>query len=102
MVCWDFELDTFEVWHENQDIMKYGRAKWYYSTKFSFMIKDLVWYDMICYALCRLHLHVLMIKCTYVHNDIIDHASHKGLGLMTSTATLPMVHPYTSVYYGDY
>ena len=27
---------------------------------------------------CRLHLHVLMMKCAYVHVDIIDHALHKG------------------------
>ena len=44
---------------------------------------------------CRLHLHV-MIKYVYVHDDIIDHASHKGLGLWTDTVALPRVHPYTS------
>ena len=27
---------------------------------------------------CKLHLHVLIIKCAYVHVDIINHASHKG------------------------
>jgi len=28
--------------------------------------------------LYRLHLHVLIMKCAYVHIDIIDQASHKG------------------------
>ena len=49
---------------------------------------------------CRLHLHVLMMKCAYVHDDITDHASHNRLGLWISATTLPRVHPYTSVWEG--
>ena len=43
----------------------------------------------------RLHLHVIM-KCAYVHDDIIDHESHKGLRVQASIVVLPRVHPYTS------